>query len=236
MLRDRRDAAELLELLDFHPRDWRRYYEDLWSRYPTLAEGWIHVDFPNLPTTHVPEKWERDLKERRRRVVEEREHQDLLMIAKIRGKVLGLLVKRGADRVRAQQALDRRLADFGLRPIFPGGTHIPKSEHPAMKKRYQELRHLIDELRTAPGDADTTDPRYRLALLIRFPLFSEQELDLISRYPYPRRGATADAAIAVLARRFNTKPDTLDRYLLPAGLWIIWRSCHCRASWFPRGT
>ena len=118
MLRDRRDAAELLELLDFHPPDWRRYYEDLWSRYPTLAEGWIHVGFLNLPTAHVPEKWERDLKERRRRVVEEREHQDLLMIAEIRGKVLGLMVKRGADRVRAQLALDRRLADFGLRPKF----------------------------------------------------------------------------------------------------------------------
>jgi hypothetical protein len=215
MLRDRRDAVELLELLDFHPPDWRRYYEDLWSRYPTLAEGWIHVGFLNLPTTHVPEKWERDLKERRRRVVEKREHQDLLMIATIRGKVLGLIVTRGADRARAQQALDRRLADFGLRPIFPGGTHIPKSERPAMKKRYQELQRLIDELRTAASDADTTEPRCRLALLIRFPLFSEQEIDLIFRYPYPRRGATADAAMAVLARRFNTKSDTLDRYLFP---------------------
>jgi len=176
MLRDRRDAAELLELLDFHPPDWRRYYEDLWSRYPTLAEGWIHLGFLTLPTT---EKWERDLKERRRRVVEEREHQDLLMIATIRGKVLGLMVKRGADRVRAQQALDRRLADFGLRPIFPGGAHIPKSEHPAMKKRYQELQRFIDELRTAAGDADTPDPRCRLALLIRFPLVSEQEIAAI---------------------------------------------------------
>jgi hypothetical protein len=215
MLRDRRDAAELLELLDFHPPDWRRYYEDLWSRYPTLAEGWIHAGFLNLPATHVPEKWERALKERRRRVVEEREHQDLLMIAEIRGKVLGLMVKRGAERVRAQQALDRRLADFGLRPIFPGGTHLPKSERPGIKKRYQELQRLIDELRAAAGDADTAEPRCRLALLIRFPLFSVQEIDLIFRYPYPRRGATADAAMAVLARRFNTKSDTLDRYLFP---------------------
>lgn len=215
MLRDRRDAAELLELLDFHPPDWRRYYEDLWSRYPTLAEGWIHVGFLNLPATSVLEKWERDLKERRRRVVLEREHQDLLMIAKIRGKVLRLMVKRGAVRVRDQRALDWYLADFGLRPIFPGGTHIPRSERPAMKRRYRELQRVIDELRTAAGDADTTDPRYRLALLIRFPFFSEQEIDLIFRYPYPRRGATADAAVAVLARRFNTKPDTLDRYLFP---------------------
>ena len=85
-----------------------------------------------------------------------------------------------------------------------------------MKKRYQELQHLIDELRTAAGDTDTTDDSsYRFALLIRFPLLSEQEIDLIFRYPYPRRGATADAAMAVLAGRFNTKPDTLDRYLFP---------------------
>jgi hypothetical protein len=51
--------------------------------------------------------------------------------------------------------------------------------------------------------------------LIRFPLFSEGDLEVIFRYPYPRRGATADAAMAVLARRFQTTPDTLDRYLFP---------------------
>jgi hypothetical protein len=38
MLRDHPDAAELLELLDFHPPDWRRCYDDLWSRYPILAD------------------------------------------------------------------------------------------------------------------------------------------------------------------------------------------------------
>jgi hypothetical protein len=219
MLGDRPDATELLELLDFHPPNWRRYYEDLWSRYPTLAEDWVHVGFLNLPTTWRPDeqewKWERDLEERRRRVHEERAHTERLILAEIRAKVLGLMAKRGAARARAQRALDRRLDELGLRPLFPGGTHIPKSERPAIKKRYQELRGLIDELRTAAAEVDTADRKYRLALLIRFPLFSEEDIDLIFRYPYPRRGATADAAMAVLGRRFQTPPDTLDRYLFP---------------------
>jgi hypothetical protein len=219
MLRDRPDAPELLELLDFHPPDWRRYYDDLWNRYPTLAEDWVHVGFLNLPATWAPDEaewqWEQDREARRRQVHEQRVHQDRLILAEIRGKVLGLMAKRGAERARAQRVLDRRLDELGLRPLFPGGTHIPKSERPAMKKRYQELRRLIDELRSASAEADTEDGRYRLALLIRFPLFSEGDLEVIFRYPYPRRGATADAAVAVLARRFQTTSDTLDRYLFP---------------------
>jgi hypothetical protein len=99
--------------------------------------------------------------------------------------------------------------------VFPGGTHIPKSERPAIKKRYDELQRLIDELRTAAAEADTENPKYRLALLIRFPLFTERDIEVIFRFPYPRRGATADAAMAVLARRFQTTPDTLERYLFP---------------------
>jgi hypothetical protein len=215
MLRDRADAAELLELLNFQPPNWRRHYEDLWARYPTLAEDWVHVGFLNLPTTWVPEQWERDVEARRRRMVEERDHRNLLMLARIRAKVLGLMAKRGAERSRAQQELDGLLAQLGLRPIFPGGTHIPQFERPAMKRRYQELRRLIDELRTAAAEADTKNRQYRLALLIRFPLFSERDIDVIFRFSYPRRGATADAAMAVLARRFTTTPDTLERYLFP---------------------
>ena len=219
MLRDHPDAAELLELLDFHPPDWRRYYDDLWSRYPILADDWVHVGFLNLPTTWVLDeeesKWEQDREARRRQVHEERVHRDQLILAEIRGKVLGLMAKRGAERARAQRVLDRRLDELGLRPLFSGGTHIPKSERPAMKKRYQELRRLIDELRTACAEADTANGKYRLALLIRFPLFSERDLKVIFRYPYPRRGATADAAMGVLARRFQTTPGTLERYLFP---------------------
>lgn len=219
MLHDHPDAAELLELLDFHPPDWRRYYDDLWSRYPTLAEDWVHVGFLNLPATWVPdeEQWkrERDLDARRRQVHEQRLHRDQLILSEIRAKVLGLMAKRGAERARAQRVLDRRLDELGLRPRFPGGTHIPKSERPAVKNRYQELRRLIDELRTASAEADTANGKFRLALLIRFPLLSERDIEVIFRYPYPRRGATADAAMAVLARRFQTTSDTLDRYLFP---------------------
>ena len=219
MLRDRPDAAELQELLDFHPPDWRRYYDTLWSRYPTLAADWVHVGFLNLPTTSAPDEdewqWEQDREARRRQVYEQRVHRDQLILAEVRAKVLGLMAKRGAERARAQRVLDRRLDELGLRPLFPGGTHIPKSERPAMKKRYQELRHLIDKLRSTSAEADTANAKYRQALLIRFPLFSERDVEAIFRYPYPRRGATADAAMAVLARRFQTTPATLDRYLFP---------------------
>jgi hypothetical protein len=52
MLPDRPDAAELLELLGFHPPHWRRYYQDLWSRYPTLADDWVHVGFLWLVMSH----------------------------------------------------------------------------------------------------------------------------------------------------------------------------------------
>jgi len=219
MLRDRPDATALLELLDFRPPDWRRYYDDLWRRYPTLAGDWVHVGFLNLRATWLPDekelKREQDREARRRLVHEERVHRDQLVLAEIRGRVLSLMAKRGAERVRAHRVLDRRLDELGLRPRFPGGTHIPKAERPAMKRRYHELRRLIDELRTASAEADTANTKYRLALLIRFPLFSERDVEVIFHYPYPRRGATADAAMAVLARRFQTTPATLDRYLFP---------------------
>ena len=60
---------------------------------------------------------------------------------------------------------DRRLDELGLRPIFRGGTRIPRSERPTMRTRYQELRDLIDELRTAAAEGHPGNPAYRLALL-----------------------------------------------------------------------
>jgi hypothetical protein len=215
MLDMRANGAELLELLDFHPPHWRRYYEDLWVRYPTLARDWVHYGFLNHPVIWRPERWEQEVRHRQRLESAKREHQDTLILAEIRGRAQAVMARRGADRVRAQRALDRRLDELGLRPIFPGGTHIHTSQRPAMKRRYTELRSLIDELRTAAADGDPDNPKYRLALLIRFPLFTEEEIDLVFRYPYPRHGATADAALAVLANRFTTRPDTLDRYLFP---------------------
>ena len=82
-----------------------------------------------------------------------------------------------------------------------------------MRKRYDELRALIDELRQATGD--TEDETSVRALLILFPLLTEAELPLILSYPYPRQGATADAAMAVLARRFQIPAATLEQYLFP---------------------
>jgi hypothetical protein len=215
MLNNRPDAAELLELLDFHPPNWRSYYEDLWARYPTLTRDWVNPGFLHLPVTWPQEK--RDLELRVRRWLESlnQQNRDSVILAEIRGKALALMAKRGAGRVRAQRALDRRLDELGLRPIFRGGTHVPRAERPAMRTRYKELRSLIAELRTAAAEGDPGNPTYRLALLIRFPFFSKHDIDMIFRFPYPRRGATADAALAVLARRFNTRPGTLDRYLFP---------------------
>jgi len=219
MLRDRPDAAELLELLDFHPPSWRRYYYDLFSRYPTLAEDWVHFGFLNLPKTRVPNEqewqWDRKLEARRHQRHAKQALQAELILAELRARTFGLFAKRGAARSKALRALDRRLDELGLRPRFPGGTRIPKSERPAIKRRYQELRGLIAELRTVAAEVDTTEPKYWLALLIRFPLFSEQEIDMISRSRYRRRDATAEAAMAVLAGRFKTQPDTLERYLFP---------------------
>jgi hypothetical protein len=215
MLNSRPDAAELLELLDFHPPSWRSHYEDLWARYPTLARDWVSPGFLNLPVTSALEEHDLELLLRQRLESLNRQTRDSLTLAEIRGRALALMAKRGPDRMRAQRALDRRLDELGLRPIFRGGIRIPRSERPAMRKRYKELRGLIDELRTASLEGDPDDPRYRLALLIRFPLLTEDDIGMIFHLPYPRRGATAAAALAVLARRFNTPTGTLDRYLFP---------------------
>src|SRR5215831_4839222 len=58
MLSDRPDAQELLDLLGFESADWRQYYQDLWARYPTLSEDWVHVGFLNLPKRRVVDKRE----------------------------------------------------------------------------------------------------------------------------------------------------------------------------------
>jgi len=137
------------------------------------------------------------------------------MVAEIRAKSKALLVLRGPARAKKQKVLDRRLAELGLRPSFRGGTSIPQRERPGLRKRYDELRALLDEVRDAGKLGEETDPQYRLALLIRFPLLTEEEIEIASSHPYKRRGTTSKAAMAILARRFNTPPTTLDRYLFP---------------------
>ncbi len=215
MLSDRPDAQELLDLLGFESADWRQYYQDLWARYPTLSEDWVHVGFLNLPKAGVIDKWEKAWRKRWQRVAAERDHRDLVMVAEIRAKAKVLLVLRGPARAKKQKVLDRRLAELGLRPIFPGGARIPKKERPGLRRRYDELRALLGEIRDASSLGNETDPRYRLALLIRFPLLTEDEIELAFSHPYRRRGTTAKAALSILARRFTTPPATLDRYLFP---------------------
>ena len=137
------------------------------------------------------------------------------MVAEIRAKGKALWVLRGPARAKKQKVLDRRLAELGLRPNFHGGASIPKPERPRLRKRYDELRALLDDIREAGKLGEETDPRYRLALLIRFPLLTEEEIEITFSHPHKRRGTTAKAAMAILARRFNTPPATLDRYLFP---------------------
>ena len=86
--------------------------------------------------------------------------------------------------------MDRRLAELGLRPAFPGGR-LPKQEQPRLRQRYKELRALLDEIREAGSSRDGSDPQYQLALLIRFPLLTEDEMRAVFSERHPRRGATA---------------------------------------------
>jgi hypothetical protein len=213
MLRDRPDAAELLRELPWRPENWHQYYEDLWERYPTLAEDWVHLGYLNLPVEGPSDAptIERELRRHARAV--ERDRRNLIMLAKIRAMAIGVTFKRGLARAEAQRNLDRYLAEQGLRPAFPGGSLFPRTERAKLRKRYDELRELIDELRAAAGDA--ADEQSSRALLILFPVLSEADLPIIFSHGYPRRGATAAPAMAVLARRFKIPAATLEQYLFP---------------------
>ncbi len=214
MLSDRPDSAKLLALLNFNPPDWRQYYDELFARYPTLTAHWVHVGFLNLPKRERNDQWYQAWRIRQEQAAAERSQRDRLMLSRIRALAAAVTARRGAARAQAQKKLDRYLAEAGLRPSFPGGTHIPRAQRPTIRRHYDELRAVIDELWAAAAELDVTDNDGR-ALLIRFPLFTEQELSLVLDLPYSRRGATAQAALAVLARRYNIPPSSLDRYLFP---------------------
>lgn len=49
MLMNRPDAKALLEVLDFHPPDWRQHYRELFDRFPNLAGRWINMNLWNMP-------------------------------------------------------------------------------------------------------------------------------------------------------------------------------------------
>jgi hypothetical protein len=60
MLMSRPDAAALLEVLDFHPPDWRQYYRELFDRFPNLAGRWINVNLWNMPERYPVDQWSID--------------------------------------------------------------------------------------------------------------------------------------------------------------------------------
>ncbi len=121
---------------------------------------------------------------------------------------IGVTFKRGASRPEAQRTLDQYLAEQGLRPAFPGGSVLPRTERAKLRRRYDELRGLIDDLQAAGATKDEASSR---ALLILFPLLSEAELSIIFSHPYSRRGATAAAAMNVLAQRYQIPVATLEQ-------------------------
>jgi hypothetical protein len=209
MLRDRPDAKALLEVLDFHPRDWREYYDKLFARFPTLAARWINADLWNMPkngTTHKATL-------ARLRGANAREHADALMLAKLRALAMTVTARRGRARTEARRRLDRRLEDSGLRPQHSGGSRVPRGERSNIRAQYDELREVIDEVRSAEREGHGDD--YRLALFIKFPFFTTEEMALIYAHRYSRRGATSGAALAVLAGRLAMSPASLNRYLFP---------------------
>jgi len=213
MLVNRPDATALLEILDFHPPDWRRYYRELFDRFPNLAARWINMSFWNMPERAPVDQWSLDEHARMVEAARAHQHDDSRMLAEIRALALAVTYRSGTARLQAQRKLDRRLAEFGLRPQFPGGSRLPASERRKVRATYEELRTVIDEVRSA--EREGIGDQFRTAIFIKYPFFTDEEMAAIYAHPYPRRGATADAALSILARRLVMSPASLNRYLFP---------------------
>jgi len=213
MLTNRPDAEALLEVLDFHPPDWRQYYRELFDRFPNLAARWINMNLWNMPERSPVDEWSIEDHARMVQAARAREHADKLMLAELRAIALAVTYKSGTARLQAQRKLDRRLAEYGLRPQFPGGSRLPPSERRKVRATYEELRTVIDEVRCA--EREGAGEQFRTAIFIKYPFFIDEEMAMIYAHLYPRRGATADAALAILARRLVMSPASLSRYLFP---------------------
>jgi hypothetical protein len=213
MLRNHPDADALLEVLDFHPPDWRRYYAELFDRFPNLARRWINMSLWNMPKSHRVDQWSIEKHARMSAASRQRDEADRNMLSEIRALAMAVTYRSGIARLKAQRKLDRRLSEFGLRPQFPGGSRLPASERRNVRASYEELRTVIDEVRRAESEA--TGELFRTAIFIKFPFFTDEEMAIIYAHPYPRRGATADAALAILAKRLVMSPASLNRYLFP---------------------
>jgi hypothetical protein len=213
MLMSRPDAKALLEVLDFHPPDWRLYYRELFDRFPNLAGRWINMNLWNMPESGPPDQWAIDEDARMFAAARARQQADSLMLSEIRALAMAVTYRSGTARLQAQRKLDRRLAEFGLRPQFPGGSRLPAGERRKVRATYEELRTVIDEVRSA--EREGVGEQFRTATFIKFPFFTDEEMAAIYAHPYPRRGATKDAALAILARRLVMSPASLSRYLFP---------------------
>ena len=147
---------------------------------------------------------------------EEEARKNAMMIGELRALAYGLMASRGKTRVAKQRALDLRLAEFGLRPLFRGGARLPASERPTIRALYAEYRAVIDCFRAEARALGLEEDRdAREALLIRYPFFAHEDLDRLCAFPYSRRGATAEAAVWMVARRYGVRPATVNRYLFP---------------------
>jgi hypothetical protein len=216
MLRDREDAAELLDLLEDQPADWRQYYVDLWTKYPTLASGWIDVNYLNFPSGNRVDDWDIAWVKKMDRLAAERNHQNTLHLAEIKALAAAVIASQGKERARKQRRLDQRLAELGLRPSFKGGARLPAGEIARVRALYSELREVIDCVRHEAKELGLEDSSAaRTALLIRYPFFTDDEFAKLFEFEYPRRGATAKAAVAVLVSRYRLPAATFDRYLFP---------------------
>jgi hypothetical protein len=213
MLRNHPKAAALLEVLDFHPSNWRRHYSELFARFPNLAERWINANLWNMPERYPVDQSVIDEEAHLRATADERRFADMNMLSELRALALAVTYSRRGARLKAQRKLNRRLAEFGLRPQFPGGSRLPSSERPKVRASYEELRTVIDEIRSE--EREGAGDLLRTAVFIKYPFFTDDEMNLIYSYPYPRRGATADAALAILAARLVMSPASLSRYLFP---------------------
>jgi hypothetical protein len=101
MLRDRPEAKALLEVLDFHPPDWREYYDELFARFPTLAARWINVDLWNLPKNGAVLKSTLARQARQHQAAKTHEHADALMLAELRALAMAVTSPSVETEVRA---------------------------------------------------------------------------------------------------------------------------------------
>jgi hypothetical protein len=125
MLMSRPDAAALLEVLDFHPPDWRQYYRELFDRFPSLAGRWINVNLWNMPERYPVDQWSIDDDARMREAARARQHADSRMLSEIRALALAVTYRSGTARLQAQRST----------VVWPSLAYVPSSRAAAGFRR-----------------------------------------------------------------------------------------------------